>query len=198
MKTPNWPKDNLGIPKVPDFIAKRFPFYENDIVLFYVPFINYPIETNDINKVFWGAMGKVAANLRHELKNYNKQGVFTREPKPKDNFLRVVIPQIERYTRNDGREVYRFDTSWWSGSYTVGVQLYPNIAYASVSYSQPIGHISSVVVCTGLLNGMENGELPEFIQEIKYMIIMKIIIVFLLLIPVIVFLRRLLLHLSLK
>lgn len=137
VKTPNWPKDNLGIPKVPDFIAKRFPFYENDIVLFYVPFINYPVETNDINKVFWGAMGKVAANLRHELKNYNKQGVFTREPKPKDNFLRVVIPQIERYTRNDGREVYRFDTSWWSGSYTVGVQLYPNIAYASVSYSQP-------------------------------------------------------------
>lgn len=84
------------------------------------------------SKVFWDCLSVCFG----EYLLYIYQ-VFTREPKPKDNFLRVVIPQIERYTRNDGREVYRFDTSWWLGSYTVGVQLYPNIAYASVSYSQP-------------------------------------------------------------
>lgn len=135
--TPDWPKNEVGDSRTPDYISKKFPFDDNDIILFYVPFSNYPIKTANVNKLASEALNKVSSNIRNYFTSHNKQGVFTTEPYPHEHNLLVVVPQIEKHAYNDGREVYRFDTDWLSGNYTVGVQVYPSIKKANVSFKAP-------------------------------------------------------------
>ncbi len=135
--TPDWPRNEVGDSRVPDYISKKFPFDDNDIILFYVPFSNYPIKTANVNKLVSEVLNKVSSSIRNYFTGHNKQGVFTIKPYPYEHNLLVVVPQIEKHAYNDGREVYRFDTDWLSGNYTVGVQVYPNIKKANVSFKAP-------------------------------------------------------------
>lgn len=122
------PKMPNGLPqyeKYPFAMAKKFPFEKKDIVLFHIPYAKYDVTTGDVNKVFDKGVKALVNQMNswyksEQGKNYtsNPKGLYTTHDN--DRKILVVYPQGEEVEYNDGREVVRWEMSWFSGNFVVG------------------------------------------------------------------------------
>ena len=111
-------------PKYPFAMVKKFPFSDTEIVLFNIPFINYDITSADVNKVVENGFKQIAKNMGawlntsfgQKYKN-NPRGLYSTHSN--DKKVIITYPQGEDVAYNDGREVVRWDLTWFSGKFIV-------------------------------------------------------------------------------
>ncbi len=122
---PEPPKMPNGVPqydKYPTTMTKKFPYEDTDIVLFHIPYANYDVTSGDINSVVAAGMKFIAGTMyswynSEEGKDYknNPRGLYTTHDS--DKKMLVTFPQGEDVAYNDGREVVRWELSWFSGTF---------------------------------------------------------------------------------
>lgn len=111
--------------KYPDFMLKKFPFQNENVVLFHIGLINYDFTTGDMNKVFKAGVEKVKDKIQSFVSSENTEqykeashGLFTVD---KDDLtVYVTYPQDEDVDYSSGREKVEWDFRWFSGTFVIG------------------------------------------------------------------------------
>lgn len=129
--------------EVPALMSKKFPFANDNIVLFRIA--NYDVTTGNINSVFASGIKAVAKQIQGLIASDSS---YANKPKglfcPHSDYkkIAVIFPPEEHVAYNDGREVVRWDMTWFSGNFTMGysndLSGWRNWSYKNTSFSSAV------------------------------------------------------------
>lgn len=146
----------LERPKLPSNMSKKFPFSDDEIVLWNVPIIDYDLTTGDMNNLLNVALNKLVGVIESWV-NENpddadkKRGIFA---VPDDlSKMYVVFPQGEDTVYNTGKLKVEWDAKWLDGTYTFGFS-FINGALGKTTAS--LRSNTKVTICRGTIYGAVN------------------------------------------
>ncbi len=119
--------NGLHRPQVPMNMTKKYPFSDEDIVLWNVPIVDYDFTTGDVNNVLNSALQSLLplisswVNDDPENNSNKKRGIFAVSDEM--NKIYVVFPQGEEMATNTGKEKIEWDAQWFNGTYIFGFSM---------------------------------------------------------------------------
>lgn len=128
-KNPYLSNNSVQSPSLPTFMLSKFPFEDEETVLFSVPFNIYDITNKDLNASFKSGLSAAASTIKSYFKKNQKKpiGLMTYEA---PYSLYVALDQNEKGPFTGTNET-TFINNWFKGTYVIGFSLSDNFSLKS-------------------------------------------------------------------